>query len=157
MLVNNAKKATQVTWWGYLRYLPLKRKVAMFKALVRSRYEYGLGLLPTKKGLLTKLDSETHVGLTRMMRMPITVSKLGVRWCLGVESAEERQFYLAQGLTSRLLVQAENPLTRNQAAVLAQYWAYAVPPDRRRSSIARLVRENTEWKRQRSQDLRQQR
>ena len=79
MLIDRTKKATQVTWCGLLRYLPLERRMALFKVLIRSRFEYGLALLPAKKGKLTKLDSWVHVALTKLLRVGSCVSKLGVR------------------------------------------------------------------------------
>ena len=106
MLVDRAKRGSQESWWGLLRYVPLKRRAALFKAVIRSRFEYGLSLLPSKRVKSTKLDSWVYAALTKLLRVGRNVSKLGVRWCLGVESKEERRTRLAQGLANRLLVQA---------------------------------------------------
>jgi hypothetical protein len=89
-----------------LYHIPVPTKVRLFKQLYRPKLEYGLAVVKSTKIQLNKMDSRLHRMLSFLVGTGISVSKLGIRYTLGIESTAARRWKLQQSLKWRILAPA---------------------------------------------------
>jgi hypothetical protein len=89
---------------GIFHHVDINKKVRIYKQLIRPRVEYGLGLMTKQNTRTRAIDDKLHRLYSSIVGTSTSVSKLGLRVTLGLESTEMRRCKLMTGVRDRLMM-----------------------------------------------------